>query len=745
MTTHAPESEPDRTAMLRHVELVFGGGFDGALDGLVELAWTDPATGTLRNAQMFGTDQLEELVERAAELNRTERCNVYVGAALRKPGTALAKRTADSDFHSAPFAWADIDDDCVEAAIKAAKAAGVPATMTVVTGRHPHMRAQFWWRLVDAERDAAAIKALCSSIGLALGGDSTVSNPGRVLRLGGSIAWPLKPGRVVESTEVHIPEDDRPPAYWASALTPAFAAPAPLLQTAPKSQEQSAPPNAPAPTPPKPLDLPIGSLSVEATLAAIQRNDHWHQNTVRLVGNWVARGLSDAEILSFAPTLTIGSAADGRSYTPEQTRLQLNSMITGARRKWNLPNPVVTIEDKLPPPPIEIEWEDGASAAMIPRRRWLVGSFAIRGHLTVLVAPPGAGKSTLGIALAVAGVTGRGEIVGETVHETIKAWVWNNEDDRNELRRRLAAIMQQWNVAPADLRGKLGLNSGSERPLVIAKATKDGAVVRLPDIEAIIERVRLEGIGLLIVDPFVETHEVDENNNAQIKAVAAMWREVARRGDCAVVIVHHTGKPPSASPDAWTGSLSASRGASSLGGVARIMRTLFAMSQSDADKFGLDADERRLWVRLDDAKANLSLASGSARWFKRVSIIIANGEEVGALVPGDPNERAPQMDRAAEIESALFEAIRTAWHAGAPLSEQPRAKDRYAPGIVGKALRVAAETVADVLARLMGGGAIERTLFDAKAKTFGLRIVPLDERDMRSDQRRNHEPAEEFE
>lgn len=740
--SEASTIQPDPTAMLRHVELVFGGGFDGALDGLVELAWTDPVTGSLRNAQLFGTDQLEELVDRAAELNRIERCNVYVGAALRKPETPPAKRTADTDFHSAPFAWADIDLDRVDAAVRMTKAAGMPATMTVVTGRRPHMRAQFWWRLVDAERDGVAIKALCSSIGLALRGDSTVSNPGRVLRLGGSIAWPLKSGRVREGTEVHIPEDDRPPAYWASALAQAFAAPAPLLQTAPAASEPSAP--SMAPSTPKPLELPIGSLSVEATLAAIQRNDHWHQNAVRLVGNWVARGLSNAEILAFAPALTIGNGPDGRSYTVDQTCLQLNSMITGARRKWNLPNPVVTIEDKLPPPPIEIEWEDGASAVMIPRRRWLVGSFAIRGHLTVLVAPPGAGKSTLGIALAVAGVTGRGEIVGESVHETIKAWVWNNEDDRNELRRRLAAIMQQWKVAPADLRGKLGLNSGSERPLVIAKATKDGAVVRLPDIEAIIERVQAEGIGLLIVDPFVETHEVDENNNAQIKAVAAMWREVARRGDCAVVIVHHTGKPPSASPDAWAGSLSASRGASSLGGVARIMRTLFAMSQSDADKFGLDADERRLWVRLDDAKANLSLASGSARWFKRVSIIIANGEEVGALVPGDPNERAPQVDRAVEIESALFEAIRTAWHAGTPLSEQPRAKDRYAPGIVGKALRVASETVADVLARLMSGGAIERTLFDAKTKTYGLRIVPLDERDRASSQRRNHEPAEEF-
>lgn len=737
--------QPDRGLMLRHVEQVFGGSFDGAIDGLIELAWTDPASGALRHGQLFGTDELEELAERAEALNRVEGCNVYVGAALRKPGTAPDRRASDAAFYSAPYAWADIDNDCVSAAVHAAKSAGLAPTMTIVTGRHPHVRAQLWWRLVDAERDAPAIKALCSGIGLALGGDSTVSNPSRVLRLGGSIAWPVKPGRVRELTEVHIPDDGRPPAFWAAALAKSFSPPAPLLKATPQSPEQPSAPIKSLPGAPNAAPLPIGSLSVEATLAAIQRNDHWHQNAVRLVGNWVARGLSDGEILAFAPALTIGRAADGRSYTPEQTRQQLASMIVGARRKWNVPNPSVAIEDKLPPPPLDIEWEDGSHAAMIPRRRWLVGSFAIRGHLTVLVAPPGAGKSTLGIALAVAGVTGRGEIVGETVHETIKAWVWNNEDDRIELRRRLAAIMQQWNVAPAELRGKLGLNSGSERPLVIAKATKDGAVVRLPDIEAVTERVKAEGVGLLIVDPFVETHEVDENNNAQIKAVAAMWREVARRGDCAVVIVHHTGKPPPASPDSWTGSLSASRGASSLGGVARIMRTLFAMSQSDAGKFGLDADERRLWVRLDDAKANLSLASGTARWFKRVSITIANGEEVGALVPGDPNGgSAATEDRSSEIETVLLEAIKAAWNVGAPLSEQPRAKDRYAPGIVSKALRCATETVADVLARLMGEGTIERALFNAKTKSFGLRIVPFDERDMRG-AGRNHETAEEFE
>ncbi|MFM8745665.1 MAG: AAA family ATPase [Aestuariivirga sp.] len=197
-----------------------------------------------------------------------------------------------------------------------------------------------------------------------------------------------------------------------------------------------------------------------------------------------------------------------------------------------------------------------------------------------------------------------GEIAGEAVHETVKAWVWNNEDDKPELRRRLAAVMRQWDVAPGDLRGRLGLNSGAASPLVVARATRDGAVLRLPAFAAVIDRVRADGIGLLIVDPFVETHEADENDNVQIKAVAAMWRDVARLCDCAVVLVHYTGKPPPAAPDGWAGSLSASRGASSLAGVARIMRTLFAMSQSDAGKLGVSDGDRRLWVRHVTGKGN---------------------------------------------------------------------------------------------------------------------------------------------
>jgi hypothetical protein len=155
----------------------------------------------------------------------------------------------------------------------------------------------------------------------------------------------------------------------------------------------------------------------------------------------------------------------------------------------------------------------------------------------------------------------------------------------------------------------------------------------MPDVDACIEHIKAHQIGAFIVDPFVETHEVTENSNEQIKAVAVLFREIARAGNCAVVLVHHTAKPPQGSSDGHAGNLNTSRGASALAGVARIVQTLFSMSARDAEQHGVEDDQRHLFVRLDDAKANLGLISGRARWFRRVGVTIANGDEVGVLVP----------------------------------------------------------------------------------------------------------------
>ena len=205
LVTDNPSFEPDPDAMRQHLEGLFAETFDRP-DGLIELAWTDPKPDVsgrykLSHARLFRPDQIEELIEQACRLNKREKCNVYIGAALRKPGTALCRRTADGDFVSSRVVWADLDD---EGAVERSEGvwAACPPSFVVETGRHPHLRRQAWWLLEFWEEDADALTGAMSGISIALGSDPSVVQAGRVMRLAGSIAWDIKKGRVPELTSI---------------------------------------------------------------------------------------------------------------------------------------------------------------------------------------------------------------------------------------------------------------------------------------------------------------------------------------------------------------------------------------------------------------------------------------------------------------------------------------------------------------------------------------------------------------
>ena len=318
-----PILEPDAGQMLCHVEHLFGGDLDGCHQGLIELAWTDTADNSLSHAMLYGTDQLDGLVEKALELNRVPGQNVYIGAALRRPGTPVSGRCSDDDFFALTAFYADLDEG-VETARSLYRERRCPPTAVVVTGRQPHQRAQPWWRLETPERDPEVCRRQNRALALALGGDPSVVNPGRVLRLAGSIAWPTKPGRTVERTELHTFDDGRPKIYFPGQLAKAFPRSVPSGPTHLRIRERGA-------------TLNIGSefdgVTVEACLAAIRAGDHWHNHLVRLTGHWIARGWSDAEILTAAEALTL------TGYTVDQTRREVARMIEGGRAKWNIPNP----------------------------------------------------------------------------------------------------------------------------------------------------------------------------------------------------------------------------------------------------------------------------------------------------------------------------------------------------------------------------------------------------------------------
>lgn len=649
-TNVAPMLEPNAEQMQQHLRHLFGGLDSAYQDAKIELAWTDSKDGKLKHAEIFSVEELDRIADRALEENCKPGQNVYIGQALRHPNTAPFGRASDSDFFALTAFYIDIDDDVIAAASKIYRARGCSPTAIVFTGRSPHPRAQMLWRLDAPVHDPNLCRRQNAILAKTLFGDSSVINPGRVLRLAGSIAWPRKTGRVLELREFRENDAGGPKSYAVGAIAGAFPDTQPELTAAnvPKVDRDIKATSSATSTPPLDLNIGTSTLSVDTCIARIRSGNHWHDNMLRLVGHWIGRGWSDTEIAAAAEAMTLPG------YTAEQTRQDVRTMIAGGRSKWNVPNPAITIDEKpvISAPPLEPAFLDSLNIAMLPRRRWLLGRALLRGHLTLLVAPAGVGKSTHGIARAVALVTGR-EITSEPVHETIKAWVYNTEDDSDELKRRLGAVLQHWSIPFAEVRNRIALNSGADRPLLLARADKSGMVVRLPDFDACITKIRDNEIGVFIVDPFVETHEVNENANEQIKVVAAMYREIARATNCAVLLVHHTAKPPQGASDGYAGNMNAARGASALVGVARVVQTLFGMSDKDADHYGVAPNERHLFLRLDDAKANLGLVSPDALWFRKVGVDLPNGDQVGVLEPA----QLEAID--AEDESADAEFLKT--------------------------------------------------------------------------------------
>ena len=215
MTNVAPMIEPDRATDASTCGHLFEGWLDGCHDGRIELAWTDARDGKLKHAAIFGTDELDQLVERAVAENRHPGQNVYIGQALRQPGVAPFGRCKDDEFLALTAFYADIDDDVTATATINYRHRGCPPTGVVITGRHPHVRAQMLWRLKAPVRDAGDCRRQNLALAEALGGDTSVVNPSRVMRLGGSIAWPVKQGRVIERTEFLDFDDGRPKAYLA--------------------------------------------------------------------------------------------------------------------------------------------------------------------------------------------------------------------------------------------------------------------------------------------------------------------------------------------------------------------------------------------------------------------------------------------------------------------------------------------------------------------------------------------------
>ncbi|MDG6746574.1 AAA family ATPase, partial [Staphylococcus aureus] len=140
-----------------------------------------------------------------------------------------------------------------------------------------------------------------------------------------------------------------------------------------------------------------------------------------------------------------------------------------------------------------------------------------------------------------------------------------------------------------------------------------------PVIDGLRAELLARKIDVLIVDPFVSSHSVEENDNNAIDTIVKEWARLAKRTNCAIVLVHHSKKLGSMKVTA-----EASRGASSLVNAARSTLVLNRMDDQEAERFMIDGDDekRRLFTVQDD-KHNRAPAE-KAEWYRMASVDLGN-------------------------------------------------------------------------------------------------------------------------
>lgn len=271
------------------------------------------------------------------------------------------------------------------------------------------------------------------------------------------------------------------------------------------------------------------------------------------------------------------------------------------------------------------QWKDPAT---LPRRQWLYGNHLIRGFVSSTLAIGGRGKTSLLVTDALAMVTGRA-LLGDRPAGQLRVWLISTEDPQDELERRVAATCLHFGISEADLGGRLFLDAGPNAAIVIATEQSDGIKINVPIVDALRAEMRARQVDVLQVDPFVDCHGVNENDNNKIARVMRIWAGTAQDTGCAIDLSHHFRKP--SGPDHQLLTWEDGRGASTQVYKTRNTRVLNGMLEKEAE--AADVDDRRTYFSVGNGKHNLSPPAEKRTWRRTVGVLLGN--RTGPHDPGD--------------------------------------------------------------------------------------------------------------
>lgn len=519
---HELSTRPDSEAMREALYALFR----HAMRGCVELGWTD-RNGALNRAKQYDVGDLDDLVAFAARINENPNCNTYISAGLRRPDIDRDHRANDADVETVAALKVDCDTPgCLEAALKTLIAAGMAPSLAFFTGKHPHPRGSLWWVLDEPEPDLARVRKLETALAYWLNSDPKVINPSRVMRLPGSVAWPIKAGRVVEMTGAVTDAQTRSAPYTIDEIEH-------HLRRAGRNTESPGTHTGAYNTGAAVLDFSAAAKTLELSdlLTAAREPHRWHQSALQATAHLIGRGTPpDVTVDLLTPMLTLPG------YVQSQTREELTVMVKGAVQKgWaplTPPPPQTTTESPQAP-----QAPQGAPARdpfpLIPLAdmglqeppEWRIDGILPQRGFGVLYGASGTFKSfnALDMALAVA----------------------HGADWRNK-------VTQQCGVAYIAGEGTYGIQNRVMAWKEAKQPAAEGAfwlapvaanLLDVPTIKLVAERLQPLDVKFVVVDTLARSFGGGDENSAQdMGKFVAACDYIGHYLNAFVLAVHHSGK-----------------------------------------------------------------------------------------------------------------------------------------------------------------------------------------------------------
>lgn len=286
--------------------------------------------------------------------------------------------------------------------------------------------------------------------------------------------------------------------------------------------------------------------------------------------------------------------------------------------------------------------------------QWLVHSLWGRAAVGILGGAPKCCKSWLALELAVSVASGKPCLSRFAVEDPGSVMLYMAEDSAAIVKARLLGLCSH-----------RGLGLGSLPIDVITAPTV--RIDRARDQDRLTRTVRRVAPRLLVLDPFVRLHRIDENDAGQVSAVLGYLRALQRDLDVAVLVVHHARKNGSG------------------GQAGQNLR-----GSGDLHAWG----DSNLYLRRQQGTLTLSIehrAAAAPEPFALRLVPLHDGEAyLDLVVPGEVSDRGTD-----ELEHLILSTLAAA---GEPLGRS----------VLRDKLRVRNERLGEALTRLVAMGTIAR-------------------------------------